>query len=319
MKNIYCIKVIILTISGKYAKIRSILMIKGGNYSMKKQIALLTSAVLAVSMVTSCGKNNSSSQTGHKWENSETLNEWQIDLLESQGLPTNIEQLSPTQKRSIQHIYEMITYLNDKYGEEFVYAGYVEPGLMDEETLYAYPKQYGAEGGKNTVEVTLDENGDFTDTYSNMDVSSYAEKLIGDYVRSYFKSDEIAYFMTVNNSDIESMEEVINEDFNWNIGVQNVFFFSDKNVKAEEFEAFVPELANWLYEHKIVANNKLNIIRNIDIKKITYANRDSCYHENNFVYFFDMVIDEDYVITTRSSNHKVEYFDTEEYVNKELN
>ncbi|MBQ9895010.1 MAG: hypothetical protein IJM38_06420, partial [Ruminococcus sp.] len=108
---------------------------------MKKQIALLTSAVLAVSMVTSCGKStNSSSQTGHKWENSETLNEWQIDLLESQGLPTDIEQLSPTQKRSIQHIYEMITYLNEKYDEEFVYAGYVEPGLMDEETLYAYPK-----------------------------------------------------------------------------------------------------------------------------------------------------------------------------------
>ena len=123
MKNVYCIKVIILTISGKYAKIRSILMIKGGNYSMKKQIALLTSAVLAVSMVTSCGKStNSSSQTGHKWENSETLNEWQIDLLESQGLPTDIEQLSPSQKRSIQLIYEMITYLNEKYDEVFVYA-----------------------------------------------------------------------------------------------------------------------------------------------------------------------------------------------------
>ena len=98
-------------------------MIKGGNYSMKKQIALLTSAVLAVSMVTSCGKStNSSSQTGHKWENSETLNEWQIDLLESQGLPTDIEQLSPSQKRSIQLIYEMITYLNEKYDEVFVYA-----------------------------------------------------------------------------------------------------------------------------------------------------------------------------------------------------
>lgn len=124
MQNIYIyhIKVIILTISGKYAKIRSILMIKGGNYSMKKQIALLASAVLAVSMVTSCGKSNSSSQTGHKWENSETLNEWQKSLLEAQGLPTDIEQLSPTQKRSIQHIYEMITYLNEKYDEVFVYA-----------------------------------------------------------------------------------------------------------------------------------------------------------------------------------------------------
>ena len=90
---------------------------------MKKYITLLTSAILAASMITSCGKSNSSSQTGHKWQNSETLNEWQKSLLESQGLPTDIEQLSPTQKRSIQHIYEMITYLNEKYGEEFVYKG----------------------------------------------------------------------------------------------------------------------------------------------------------------------------------------------------
>ena len=276
----------------------------------------IISFIIALTCLTSCGKAGTS---GHQWQNSDTLNEWQIDLLESQGLPTDIEQLTPSQKRSIQHIYEMITYLNEKYDEEFVYAGYVEPGVMDEETLYAYPKQFGSEGGKNTVEVTLDEKGNFTDTYSDMGVSSYLERLIGDYVRSYFDSDEIAYFMTVNDSNIESMEEVRNGNFNWNIGVKNVFFFSDKNVKSEDFEAFVPELAKWLYEHKIVANNKLNIVKNINIKELNYSNKDECYKENNFLSFFDMVIDEDTVITTRSSNHKVEYFDTEKYVNKELN
>ena len=285
---------------------------------MKKQIALLASAVLAVSMVTSCGKNNSSSQTGHKWENSETLNEWQIDLLESQGLPTDIEQLSPTQKRSIQHIYEMITYLNEKYDEEFVYAGYVEPGLMDEETLYAYPKQYGAEGGKNTVEVTLDENGDFTDTYSNMDVSSYAEKLIGDYVRGYFKSDEIAYFMTVNDSDIESMEEVKNGDFNWKIGVTNALFFSDKSFKADDIETFAPQFAKWLYEHKIVASNKLKIVKNVDVKNATYLNKDDIYKFENIVYRFNLIIDEEEVIVSGSLDSEPKYFDTEEYINKEI-
>ncbi len=152
-----------------------------------------------------------------------------------------------------------------------------------------------------------------------MGVSSYLEKLIGDYVRSYFKSDEIAYYMSVNASDIKSMDEVKNGDFNWDIGVQNVFFFSDKNVKAEDFETFVPELAKWLYKHRIISDNKLNIVKNVDVKKATYSNNDDCYKFENNVFFFDMSIDEDYVITTRSSNHKVEYFNTEEYVNKELN
>ncbi len=278
---------------------------------IKRSIALILSLLCLVS----CGKAGNSS-SGHKWQNSDTLNEWQIDLLEAQGLPTDIEQLTPSQKRSIQHIYEMITYLNVKYDEEFVYAGYVEPGVMDEETLYAYPKQFGAEGGKNTVEVTLDEKGNFTDTYSDMGVSSYLEKLIGDYVRGDFKSDEIAYFMTVNASDIKSMDEVKNGDFNWGIGVMNSFFFSDKYFTAEELEAFAPQFAKWLYKHKIVSDNHMNIVRNVDVKKATYSNNDACYKIENNVFFLDIGINQDYVTTTRSTNHKVEYFNTEEYVNK---
>ena len=278
---------------------------------IKRSIALILSLLCLVS----CGKAGNSS-SGHKWQNSDTLNEWQKSLLEAQELPTDIEQLTPSQKRSIQHIYEMITYLNVKYDEEFVYAGYVEPGVMDEETLYAYPKQFGAEGGKNTVEVTLDEKGNFTDTYSDMGVSSYLEKLIGDYVRGYFKSDEIAYFMTVNASDIKSMDEVKNGDFNWDIGVMNSFFFSDKYFTAEELEAFAPQFAKWLYKHKIVSDNHMNIVRNVDVKKATYSNNDACYKIENNVFFLDIGINQDYVTTTRSTNHKVEYFNTEEYVNK---
>ena len=271
---------------------------------IKRSIALILSLLCLVS----CGKAGNSS-SGHKWQNSDTLNEWQIDLLEAQELPTDIEQLTPSQKRSIQHIYEMITYLNEKYDEEFVYAGYVEPGVMDEETLYAYPKQFGSEGGKNTVEVTLDEKGNFTDTYSDMGVSSYLEKLIGDYVRGYFKSDEIAYFMTVNASDIKSMDEVKNGDFNWDIGVTNGFFFSDKCFKAEDIEMFVPEFAKWLYKHRIVASNNLKIVKNV-----TYLNRDEIYKFENIVYKYNLTIDEKEVIVSDSFDSEPKYFDTEEYI-----
>ncbi len=292
---------------------------------MKKYIALMTTAVIAASMVSSCGKSatsGSSSQIGeqtkseHQWQNSETLNEWQKSLLKAEGLPTDIEQLSPSQKCSIQHIYEMITYLNEKYDEEFVYAGYVEPSVMDEETLYAYPKQFGPEGGKNTVEVTLDEKGNFTDTYSDMGVSSYLEKLIGDYVRGYFKSDEIAYFMTVNDSNIDSMAEVGNGDFQWKIGLMNSFFFSDKYFTQEDIEKFAPIFAKWLYEHKIVSDNHLNIVRNVDVKKATYSNNDACYKFENNVFFFDLGIDRKSVSTTTSINRDIKRYDTEEYINK---
>ncbi|MCR5708039.1 MAG: hypothetical protein K6G82_07180, partial [Ruminococcus sp.] len=212
---------------------------------MKKQIALLASAVLAVSMVTSCGKNNSSSQTGHKWENSETLNEWQKSLLEAQGLPTDIEQLSPTQKRSIQHIYEMITYLNDKYDEEFVYAGYIEGGLMEEERLFAYPKQYGADSGRNTVEVTVGDNGDFTDNYSSIEVRDYCENLYNDFIRDYFNSDEAVLLINFFSSDIDSLSEIEGDDFENKVGGTNIICISDKICDEELIKDFMAKFVKW--------------------------------------------------------------------------
>jgi len=281
---------------------------------MKLKLKII-SFIIALTCLTSCGKAGTS---GHQWQNSDTLNEWQIDLLESQGLPTDIEQLTPSQKRSIQHIYEMITYLNEKYDEEFVYAGYVEPGAMDEETLYAYPKQFGSEGGKNTVEVTLDEKGNFTDTYSDMGVSSYLEKLIGDYIRSYFKSDELTYYISNYYSEINDIKEVENGDFNWSIGVQNVLFFSDKVFKAEDLEAFVPQFAKWLYEHKISASNIFKIVKNVDVKSSTSADSSKLNKFENLVFLYNMNINRKNVSTSTSKNRDIKRYDTEEYINKEL-
>ncbi|MBQ3947981.1 MAG: hypothetical protein II656_05610 [Ruminococcus sp.] len=282
---------------------------------MKKQIALLTSAVLAVSMVTSCGKNNSSSQTGHKWENSETLNEWQKSLLEAQGLPTDIEQLSPTQKRSIQHIYEMITYLNEKYGEEFVYAGYVEPGVMDEETLYARSL---SDKKQRAVTVKIDSDGDFTDDYMGSSVADYCENLIGDYVRSYFDSKDVAYFMSVNTNRLDSIKEVENGDFNWDIGVNNQVIFSNKSYNENDLEKFSKELAAFMYEHRIAGSNKFIILKDVNITDLNYGNYTDYYDVRFEVYHLKLSINKSSIIVTKSNRNVIEEYITEEYINKEL-
>ena len=175
---------------------------------MKKAIALIITAILTASMVTSCGKSNSS-QTGHNWQNSETLNEWQKNLLEAEGLPTDIEKLTPTQKRSIQHIYEMINYLNEKYDEEFVYKGYLEPGAMQSEELYAYSL---SDKKKRTVTVKIDSDGNLTDDYQSKSVADNCEELIDDWIHSYLGTDDYRYFATTNACHIE-MSEIKDENF----------------------------------------------------------------------------------------------------------
>lgn len=205
---------------------------------MKKIIALLTIAILASTCTTSCG---SKKESGHKWENLDTLNEWQMNLLEAQELPTDIEKLTPTQKRSIQHIYEMITYLNEKYDEEFVYAGYIEPGLMQEEELYAYSL---SDKKKRTVTVKVDSNGDLTDDYKSRSVSDYCEELIDNWIYSYLGTDDYRYYSTVNACHIE-MSEIENDNFKWKYGASNMIFIKMKEYDFDELEKFAVNYAKF--------------------------------------------------------------------------
>jgi len=79
---------------------------------------------------------------------------------------------------------------------------------------------------------------------------------------------------------------------------------------------FVPEFAKWLYKHRIVASNKLKIVKNVDVKNATYLNKDEIYKFENIVYKYNLTIDEKEVIVRGSYDSEPKYFDTEEYVNK---
>ena len=231
----------------------------------KRAVAL----ILTLVCLTSCGKTGTS---GHKWQNSDTLNEWQMDLLEAQGLPTDIEKLTPMQKLSIQHIYEMITYLNDKYDEEFVYAGYIQSGLMDEETLLAYPKKYGADVGRNMVEVTVDDNGDFTDNYSSIEIRDYCEKLYNDFIRDYFNSDEAVLLINYFSSDIDSLKEIKGDDFEYKVGGTNIICISDEICNEESIKDFMVSFAEFGISHRIHSSNRIEVLHDVNISDLNIKN-----------------------------------------------
>ncbi len=255
---------------------------------MKKLIALITTAIISASMVSSCGKAGDSSNvssttslssSGHKWQNSDTLNEWQIDLLEAQGLPTDIEQLTPSQKRSIQHIYEMITYLNEKYDEEFVYAGYVEPGVMDEEVLYARSL---SDEKQRAVTVKIDDNGAFTDDYQSKSVSDYCEELIDNWIHSYLEKDDYRYYSVVNACDIQ-MSEIKNDDFQWKYGAENMIFIKMNEYDFDTLEKFAVNYAKFLYEHHISGSHRINVV-NMFNDQIP----DDYWHSIGWIGFYDL-------------------------------
>ncbi len=242
---------------------------------IKRSIALILSLLCLVS----CGKAGNSS-SGHKWQNSETLNEWQIDLLESQGLPTDIEQLSPSQKRSIQHIYEMINYLNEKYDEEFVYAGYVEPGVMDEETLYARSL---SDEKQRAVTVKIDDNGDFTDDYYSVGIRDYCENLYNDFIKDYFNSDKAVIFIDNFDCEIDNLNEIKNDHFDNKVGGRNNILISSKICTEKEFEDFIADYYRWCDKHELVLTNRITLIDIDDFSCINYWNYADYYKKELFL------------------------------------
>lgn len=249
---------------------------------MKRTFSLITAAALTLGLF-SCG-------SPHTAKNSKpVLNDWQKEVLAAEGLPTEADQLTDAQLRSIQRIYEMITYLNEKYNEEFIYAGYLEPAANQTETLYAYPRLLGADHGRNTVTVKAAKDG-FTDDYSDRSIVDYAEEMANDFMKDYFDSDQVIAFFKVNACDIKK-NEVVDGDFQWKLGVSDIIFVNEDICNADQVEEFAVNYAKWLYEHELDGRHRINIVKDMDVTQIIYGEISDIYDYDNYLGYYSMAFD----------------------------
>ena len=147
--------------------VNDIILIDGGEGAMRK-VKILCWILMVSCFMTSCGITGDNSV-----DESSNLNETQIEILALEGLPTNYDELTPSQQHTIDRIYEMLSYLNEKYGEEFIYSDYIPQELLQTETLIAYPRSTGAGNGKYLVTVKAESSG-FTDNYFDFGVGDLA-------------------------------------------------------------------------------------------------------------------------------------------------
>ena len=269
---------------------------------MKKLITLFTATITSVVCLGSCGRTQTTKppQTSINTSQAETLiqtsndilNDWQKEVLAAEGLPTEADELTDSQLKSIQRIYEMITYLNDKYDEEFIYAGYLEPASNQTETLYAYPRLLGADYGRNTVTVKAAKDG-FTDDYSDRSIVDYAEEMANDFMKDYFDSDQVIAFFKVNACDIKK-NEVIDGDFQWKLGVSDIIFVNEDICNADQVEEFAVNYAKWLYEHELDGNHRINIIKDTDITKIQYNEIANLYDAQEYLGYYNFGFNSSY-------------------------
>ena len=294
---------------------------------MKKLITLFTATITSVVCLGSCGRtqttkppqtsvNTSQVETSIQTSN-DILNDWQKEVLAAEGLPTEANELTDSQLRSIQRIYEMISYLNEKYSEEFIYAGYLEPASNQTETLYAYPRLLGEDYGRNTVTVKATNDG-FTDDYHDKSVADYYNELVTDFIHNYFDSDDFVVFTDVNACDIKK-SEVIDCDFQWKLGVFDSIFLSENICTHDDVEKFAVNFAKYLYEHKMAGRHRINIMdSDFEISEMTYGNFTEYYNSKSFIGDYDISFGslKETVIQSSSIDQHVSEYKIDEYFSK---
>lgn len=266
----------------------------------KRMLLILMSTMLLIGG-SGCGMNNAKNETAQKKE--PALNEWQKEFLAEQGLPTEYAELNLTQQLSVDAIYEMIMYLEDKYGVEFEYTGYVRPQILEDEYMTAIPK--GGNEKTDTVTVTRQDDGTLTDDYPNVAVRPYYEQMITDYIKDYFGSNKVRVFSRIFNTTIEDLSNISEESIRGNVIGNSTVFISNDICNENEIEEFASIFTKWMQKNNFVSDTQFMLLYNPDIEELNSNKYSDYYSKNNIKIRLTCSVESDGCITI--TNNKLYY------------
>ncbi|MGN0582763.1 MAG: hypothetical protein ACI4KB_08660 [Oscillospiraceae bacterium] len=243
---------------------------------MRKKILMFLSVTLILSLA-SC---NSKTE-----ETKPELSEWQKNVMLSENLPLDEEQLTKSQKTRLNSIFEMENYLCEKYDEEFVYVEYLPAELPESEKLIVYPQMTGDGNGENIVTVKRDQNGKLTDDYYDYSIPKYAEKLIDEFLTSYFGEGNYLYKADTMARSIKKTE-IIDGDFQWKCGASDIIFIKGEKYDTDVVEKFAVDYAKFLYEHRIDGTHRINIISEFNTNILTDETITEMYECEDYAGFY---------------------------------
>lgn len=172
------------------------------------------------------------------------LTEQQIEILEQEGMPTDINKLSESQKYDIQKIDEMMNYMEETYGEEFVFDGFNEAEILDRwEKIYVYR----AVDTDKTSSITVKrkwEDGEwvYEDEYLFAYATSYWKELIRDYLKGLLREDQFILECHAGYENDATVEN-IKKDLKKYSFCNTVYVYIDGGtVSEEEYEKLAKDL-----------------------------------------------------------------------------
>ena len=179
------------------------------------------------------------------------LSERQKAILAEVGLPTEYEALTRTRKKAIVAIEEMLQAVEQKYGCEFAYAGYIAKGVLEPEQLWAYPVDGHRETETFVVSrKTVDDEVVYQDTH----LLIAAKDKFSQYAQTELKAmtglNEIKVFSKLTKLTTQSVPEC-HEAFDGHTSAEMWIFFDGASCSAERLQEIIRDFEGWMKEHGI--------------------------------------------------------------------
>jgi len=190
---------------------------------MKKKNLCVIILIILIIGIGACGcgmKQNNMEPSEIVTNDSIEINERQKDILEKQGLSSDINELTVSQINSIVAIEKMLKYLENKYNQEFQYVGYTATGNLEKETLRACVSN--GDPQIDSFDVTKTDNV-YVDEYMNVvirdDYTQYVEELM----YSSLGNERLKVFSEVYTTELAEIPSDENE-YNGNVSSWKVLF-----------------------------------------------------------------------------------------------
>ena len=173
------------------------------------------------------------------------LNQRQIRILESHGLPTEYEELTTSQCSAIFAIEALLVQLETKYNEEFDYIRYTPGEGAVREHLVAYPVSAGRE-----MEVILyrwAQNGQvqYEDTYNLAKAKPLYSAAVEQFAAEQLDPENYRLFLRFYGAKENADQGQVLK----NVSAKTYLFVNGAYVSQEQCEALGPVWENWLKEN----------------------------------------------------------------------
>lgn len=209
----------------------------------KIKTGILFLTILSVALVSGCGKNKkgkSEAEMTSKFE----LNERQIRILEEEELSTDYNELGITQQSAIESIEEMLTYLEEKYGETFCYYGYGNDPF-EPEFLEAYAESDSEERIITVYRKWEDGKYTYDDDYQNILAEEDYINALKEFINQYLDEEDYKLFVDISYVDDNWKKDSIIHDVKAGIYI----FLKNKLITNIEIDEFIKIYGLWMKEH----------------------------------------------------------------------